>query len=371
MPVSLDTAIGLCYNADNGTANTKGENTMRRFVLYGVLALVLLTAGVFAVRAGSGQNAMAMYEEALVNLDAGQLERAAYLLDVLRMDQDFCAYLQERTDLQSLDDLTERVQSCRAEAASAESTAVVLLTIPPRETNVPETTATRRTRATAGAASIPKATVTPTPTRTPKSTNTPKTTATPKPTKTPKATATSKPTKTPKPTNTPRVTATPTRTPRITATPKVTATRKATATPTRTPGRFTDMTVDLKLTLFTDTAAGKTKTQSYSAADVRQYMYHGNHYPYTVYFDFASSVRQREYSSKIIVQDPRGGVRTLISGTVRIAPGETRVYWSSETFDDYFVWLYNSYGVIPTGSYTLTLYLDGKTADTVSFSMKK
>ena len=131
------------------------------------------------------------------------------------------------------------------------------------------------------------------------------------------------------------------------------------------------MTVDLKLTLFTDTAAGKTKTQSYSAADVRKYMYHGSHYPYTVYFDFASSVRQREYSSKIIVQDPCGGVRTLISGMVRIAPGETRVYWSSETFDDYFVWLYSSYGAIPTGSYTLTLYLDGRTADTVSFSMKK
>lgn len=356
---------------------------MRRFVLYGVLALVLLTAGVFAVRAGSGQNAMAMYEEAIISLDAGQLERAAYLLEVLRMDQDFCAYLQERTDLQSLDDLMERVQSCRDEAASAVRSAVALLTIPPRETTVPETTATRRTGATASAATTPRATATPTPTGTPKPTNppcvtatskptnTPRVTATPKPTNTPKATATSKPTKTPKPTNTPRVTATPTRTPKITATPKVTATTKAAATPTRPPVRFTDMTVDLKLTLFTDTAAGKTKTQSYSAADVHQYMYQGSHYPYTVYFDFASSVRQREYSSKIIVQDPRGGVRTLISGMVRIAPGETRAYWSSETFDDYFVWLYNSYGAIPTGSYTLTLYLDGKTADTVSFSMKK
>ena len=131
------------------------------------------------------------------------------------------------------------------------------------------------------------------------------------------------------------------------------------------------MKVDLKLSLFTDTAAGKARTQSYSAADIRQYMYHGNHYPYTVYFDFASSVRQREYACKITVQDPRGGVQTLISGTARIAPGDTRVYWSNNCFDDYFLGLYRSYGNIPTGSYTLTLYLDGKIADTVRFSVKK
>lgn len=79
--------------------------------------------------------------------------------------------------------------------------------------------------------------------------------------------------------------------------------------------------------------------------------------------------RARSYYGIIGIKDPRGQVIATTHETLDYPVGDPYKHWDSYSLNWYFEKVKKTYGSVPTGTYTVTLYLNGQTAATTTFKV--
>ncbi len=130
---------------------------------------------------------------------------------------------------------------------------------------------------------------------------------------------------------------------------------------------FSEYTVKLSHQLKQRTSSGDTKVNYFTSAEIAKHTTTHGMYLKASYPQLA---RERNYVGRVVIEAPTGAVVT--DGVVDIhfdRGAEGYIYWTFYDLEWYLGVLENRYGAVPTGTYTVKLYLDTYYAGSTDFTI--
>ena len=135
-----------------------------------------------------------------------------------------------------------------------------------------------------------------------------------------------------------------------------------------TAPNFTEYGNTLAITIKRKSNGATVDLREYSASDIAANMATKEYFAY-IRLDYSQLARAREYHGVMAIRDPRGQVIADNVATFNFNAGNYYTYWGNYGLEWYFGKVKDSYGSIPTGTYTMYLYLDGKFATSDTFTV--
>ena len=107
------------------------------------------------------------------------------------------------------------------------------------------------------------------------------------------------------------------------------------------------------------------KDRNLAGDDIRRYQ-SATSFGARINLEYPQLARERQYSMLIAITNPNGDVIVDKVSEDILYRGHYMYYWNFYTFDEYFDIMSDAYGTVPTGTYTWSLYYDGRfvTSDT-------
>ena len=135
-----------------------------------------------------------------------------------------------------------------------------------------------------------------------------------------------------------------------------------------TAPNFTEYGNTLAITIKRKSNGATADLSKYSASDIAANMATKEYFAY-IRLDYSQLARAREYHGVMAIRDPRGQIIADNVATFNFNAGNYYTYWGNYGLEWYFGKVKDSYGSIPTGTYTMYLYLDGKFAASDTFTV--
>lgn len=132
--------------------------------------------------------------------------------------------------------------------------------------------------------------------------------------------------------------------------------------------KFTEYFSSLSLQLKSGMSGWKTKVSSFSAGEIESGL-ESRVFVADIKNKHTAQSSARGYYGVIAIKDPLGQVFATTNTPLTYPAGESQMTWDSYSFNWYFQQIRNAYGFIPTGTYTLSLYLNGQTAGAATFQV--
>lgn len=131
--------------------------------------------------------------------------------------------------------------------------------------------------------------------------------------------------------------------------------------------KFPEFTLKLRSQPKLRTSAGDTNVSQFSAADIAANRAESGMY---LAIDYPQLARARDYRGVIAITSPDGSYVAENVYDQHFDSGSAgTVSWSFYSLDWYFSIMQSSFGAVPVGTYTVTLYLDGENAASTTFKV--
>ena len=132
-----------------------------------------------------------------------------------------------------------------------------------------------------------------------------------------------------------------------------------------TAPRFNEFTVEASIRPKYRRDNAFEEVYAFSADDIRRYR-SSTSYGARIDLEYPQLARERQYCMLIAITNPNGDIVVDVVSEDILYRGHYSYYWNFYTFDEYFDVMSDAYGTVPTGTYTWSLYYDGRfvTSDT-------
>lgn len=130
--------------------------------------------------------------------------------------------------------------------------------------------------------------------------------------------------------------------------------------------RFYEFNVDISMTLKYRRNNAYKEVSAFSASDFSRY-HSTTTYGAYVLMDYPQLAYARHYTAIIAIETPKGDVIVDTFGDMDLDRGHWRYYWNFYELDEVLNILHDTYGNVPTGNYTFSLYLDGRFVTSTQF----